>query len=181
MLLAAARGPARSTAEGVAVALPDQDRATWDAAMIAEGRGLAAEALAARPLTSLAIQAAIQAVHAAAPTAAETDWQQILALYDALLLRDASPAVRLGRAVAVGIGRGPLAGLAELSVLSDDARVAHDPRLLAVRAGLLEQSGATDQAASAYAEAARMTTNAAERRWLDERARRARRTGEEPR
>lgn len=180
MLLAAARGPARSSADGAAVALPDQDRSAWDAAMIAEGRGLAAEALAARPLTSLAIQAAIQAVHAAAPSAAETDWQQILALYDALLLRDASPAVRLGRAVAVGMARGPLAGLAELSVLGDDARVAHDPRLLAVRAGLLEQSGATDQAASTYAEAAQMTTNAAERRWLDERARRARRNGEEP-
>lgn len=181
MLLAAARGPARSTVDGVAVALPDQDRSAWDAAMIAEGRRLAAEALAARPLTSLAIQAAIQAVHVAASTAADTDWQQILALYDALLLRDASPAVRLGRAVAVGMARGPLAGLAELSLLSEDARVAHDPRLLATRAGLLEQSGATDQAASAYAEAARMTTNAAERRWLDERARRARRTREEPR
>jgi predicted RNA polymerase sigma factor len=88
-------------------------------------------------------------------------------LYDVLVRLQPGPAAALGRAVAVGMARGPLAGLAELAVLDGDERLARGHRLLSVRAGLLERAGALDEAAQTYAEAGMKAANAAERRWLE--------------
>jgi RNA polymerase sigma factor (sigma-70 family) len=172
MLLTDARTGARTDAEGLPVALPEQDRSLWDAAKLAEGRALAAQALTEGPATPLAIQAAVGAVHASAPSADATDWEQILGLYDVLVQLQPGPAAQLGRAVAVGMARGPLAGLAELALLESDERLARGHRLLSVRAGLLERAGAFDEAEKTYAEAGMKAPNTAERRWLDAQARR---------
>ncbi|MCL2515818.1 MAG: sigma-70 family RNA polymerase sigma factor [Microbacteriaceae bacterium] len=172
MLLTDARTEARTDADGLPIPLPEQDRALWDAAKLAEGRELAASALAAGPATSLSVQAAIAAVHAAAAHADATDWRQILGLYDVLVQLQPGPAASLGRAVAVGMARGPLAGLAELALLDGDERLARGHRLLSVRAGLLERAGAFDEAARTYAEAGMKAANAAERRWLEAQSRR---------
>jgi len=177
MLLTDARTAARTDAAGLPVALPDQDRSLWDRAKLAEGRALAAQALRDAPASSLAIQAAIGAVHAAAPDADSTDWDQILGLYDVLVRVQPGPAAQLGRAVAVGMARGPLAGLAELTLLDGDERLARGHRLLSVRAGLLERAGALDEAECAYSEAGMKATNSAERRWLENQALRLRTEG----
>ncbi|WP_431218132.1 RNA polymerase sigma factor [Leifsonia xyli] len=166
MLLTDARTATRSDAAGSLVALPDQDRRLWDQAELEEGRRLAGLALAAGPATPLVIQAAIAAVHAAATRAEETDWRQILGLYDVLVRLDPGPAARLGRAVAVGMVSGPLAGLAELSELEADERLRLDHRLVSVKAALLERAGALDAARDLYAEARDRTGNQAEREWL---------------
>lgn len=166
LLLTDARAPARVDADGMLVPLADQDRTRWRTPELAEGRRLAAAALAAGPTSPLHVQAALAALHASAARADDTDWQQIAALYDALVRLEPGPASRLGRAAAIGMARGPLAGLAELAVLETDERLARGHRLLSVRAGLLERAGSPDAAAAAYAEAARRTMNAAERRWL---------------
>ncbi|GAA4156743.1 sigma factor-like helix-turn-helix DNA-binding protein [Gryllotalpicola daejeonensis] len=172
MLLTDARTEARTDADGLPVALPDQDRSLWNADKLAEGRALAAQALAEGPATPLSIQAALGAVHAAAADADSTDWGQILGLYDVLVQLQPGPAAQLGRAVAVGMARGPLAGLAELSLLENDERLARGHRLLSVRAGLLERAGAFDEAIQTYAEAGMKAPNTAERRWLENQARR---------
>lgn len=165
MLLTDARTGAR-TDDGDLTPLPDQDRRLWDRTELAEGRRLAAAALASGPATPLVIQAAIAAVHAAAADAASTDWPQILALYDVLVRVDPGPAPRLGRVVAVGMVSGPLAGLAELGELEADERLFAGHRIQAVKAALLERSGALDAARQAYAGARDRTRNDAERRWL---------------
>ena len=172
MLLTDARTEARTDAEGLPVALPDQDRSVWDRAKLAEGRTLAAQALTEGPATPLSIQAAVGAVHAAAAVADATDWDQILGLYEVLVQLQPGPAAALGRAVAVGMARGPLAGLAELALLEGDERLARGHRLLSVRAGLLERAGAFDEAERIYAEAGMKASNVAERRWLEAQARR---------
>ncbi|WP_308468018.1 RNA polymerase sigma factor [Rathayibacter soli] len=179
MLLSDARTGARVDADGQLIALPDQDRSLWDQAKIREGRQLAADAFAGGPLSPIAIQAAIAAVHAAAADASSTDWPQILALYDALVRLQQGPAAQLGRAAALGMSVGPLAGLAELASLESDERFAHSHRLLSVRAGLLERSGAIDAARGAYAEAGMRADNVAERRWLEAQVRRLQSTTKE--
>jgi predicted RNA polymerase sigma factor len=170
LLLTDARTPARTDADGLPIPLAEQDRTRWSASELAEGRRLAAAALADGPTTTLHVQAALAAVHAAAPDADATDWPHIVGLYDVLVRLDPGPASRLGRAAAIGMARGPLAGLAELAELEGDERLARGHRLLSVRAGLLERAGATEAAAAAYADAARRAGNAAERRWLELRA-----------
>jgi predicted RNA polymerase sigma factor len=172
MLLTDARTGARSSSDGLPISLPEQDRTRWDAAKLAEGRALARAAVAGAPPSPLALQAAIAAVHAAARDAAETDWNQILALYDVLVQVQPGPAAALGRAVAVGMARGPLAGLAELSLLESDERLTRGHRLLSVRAGLLERAGALDEASETYAAARLLAANAAEQRWLETQSRR---------
>jgi len=112
MLLQESRRRARTTAAGDLVLLEDQDRATWDAGLIAEGWRLAARAVRGGPAGVYPLQAAIAAEHAAAPTAAATDWRRIAALYDALHAANPSPVVELNRAVAVAMRDGPAAGLA---------------------------------------------------------------------
>jgi predicted RNA polymerase sigma factor len=118
------------------------------------------------------VQAAIAAVHDEAPTAADTDWPQILALYELLERLTPNPMVTLNRAVALANVAGPDAGLALAATLDDDARVRDHHRLLSVRAHLLERAGDVDGARATYREAARRTTSTPEQRYLEARARR---------
>jgi RNA polymerase sigma factor (sigma-70 family) len=166
LVLTDARTPARTDAEGLPVPLELQDRSRWRSDQLDEGRALAAAALADGVATPLHVQAALAAVHAAAPTAAETDWPQLVGLYDVLVRLQPGPAPRLGRAAAIGMARGPLAGLAELAELERDERLAGGHRLPSVRAGLLERAGAIPAARAAYALAASQASNTSERRWL---------------
>ena len=150
---------------GDLVLLADQDRGRWDAALIAEGLALVRRSLRGDAPGPYRLQAAISAVHAAAPDAAATDWRRILALYDALLAIAPSPVVALNRAVAVAEVEGPAAALALVDALDlDRYHVLH-----AVRADLLRRLGRAAEAADAYAAAAQRTDNAAERRFLDAR------------
>ena len=162
MLLIEARRPARTTAGGDLVLLADQDRGAWDRALIAEGQALVRRCLRRNEPGPYQIQAAINAVHSDAPTAADTDWRQILALYDQLLATSGSPVVALNRAVAVAEVDGPEAALALVAELDlDGYRVFH-----AIRADLLRRAGRPADAAAEYEAAIAATENAAERRFL---------------
>jgi predicted RNA polymerase sigma factor len=148
------------------VPLAEQDRERWDPAMIAEGQAILTATLGVGPVGPYQIQAAIAAVHDEARTAQETDWPQILALYDVLADVAPGPLVTLSRAVAVAMVHGPKAGLALLGTLETDDRMAHTHRLLAVRAHLLERAGETAAARESYLRAARMTASLPEQRYL---------------
>jgi RNA polymerase sigma-70 factor (ECF subfamily) len=164
MLLIEARRPARTTTGGDLVLLADQDRGAWDRALIAEGQALVRRCLRRNEPGPYQIQAAINAVHSDAPTAADTDWRQILALYDQLLATSGSPVVALNRAVAVAEVDGPEAALAlvaDLELALDGYHVFH-----AVRADLLRRAGRAGDAAAEYEAAIAATENAAERRFL---------------
>ncbi|GAA1389716.1 RNA polymerase sigma factor [Catellatospora chokoriensis] len=162
MLLAEARRAARTTATGQLVPLPEQDRSCWDRALIAEGLTLVGRCLRRRQPGPYQLQAAISAVHAAAPDAASTDWPRVLALYDRLLALTPSPVVALHRAVAVAEVHGPGPALAVLDTLDlDGYHVYH-----AVRADLLHRLGRDPEAAAAYQTAASRTANAAEQEFL---------------
>jgi predicted RNA polymerase sigma factor len=174
MLLTDARRAARASPDGQAVPLDEQDRDRWDAAVIAEGQAILAATLGTGPVGPYQLQAAIAALHDEAPTAAETDWPQILALYDILAMVAPGPVVTLSRAVALAMVYGPRAGLALLGTLDADARMAHTHRLEAVRAHLLEQAGDTAAARASYLRAARMTGSLPEQRYLTLRAARLR-------
>ena len=166
MLLTDARRAARTMPDGSLVPLADQDRATWDQAQIAEGIALITAALPGGDVGPYQLQAAIAAVHDEAKTMADTDWPQILSLYDLLELTAPNPFTTLNRAVAVAMVHGPAAGLEILAVLAADKRMARHHRLLAARAHLRELSGDIDLAARDYLEAARRATSAPERRHL---------------
>jgi RNA polymerase sigma factor (sigma-70 family) len=170
MLLTDARRDARTGPGGSIVALADQDRARWDTAAIAEGQALLTRTLGAGPVGPYQIQAAIATVHDEAGTAEETDWPQILALYDVLVQVAPGPVVTLSRAVAVARVHGPQAGLALLGTLDADDRMAHNHRLEAVRAHLLEQAGDPQAARESYLRAARMTASLPEQHYLTRRA-----------
>ncbi|RZT83946.1 RNA polymerase sigma factor (sigma-70 family) [Pseudonocardia sediminis] len=170
MLLTDARRDARTGPDGDLVPLAEQDRSAWDAAAIAEGVALVERALAAGVPGPYRLQAAIAAVHDEAATAADTDWRQIVGLYELLGRVAPSPVVTLNHAVALGELRGPQAGLELLSSLDDDERMTAGHRLAAVRAHLLERAGDHDAAREQYREAARRTSSAPERRYLDGRA-----------
>lgn len=165
MLLTHARRPARTAPDGRLVPLAEQDRSRWDTAAIAEGVEILQRALARDRLGEYQAQAAIAALHADAPTAADTDWVQVVEWYDELARLNDSPVVRLNRAVAVGEADGPGAGLAELATL-DDAL----PRHAAVAAYLHERAGDEEPAARLYVEAARRATSLAERDHLTRQA-----------
>ncbi|MGY1775897.1 RNA polymerase sigma factor [Geodermatophilus sp. SYSU D00804] len=158
MLLHSARRAARTAPDGSLVPLAEQDRSRWDTGLIAEGIGILQAALARDRLGEYQAQAAVAALHADAPTAAETDWVQIVEWYDELVRLTGSPVVRLNRAVAVGEADGPRAGLAELAALDDSL-----PRHTAVAAYLHERDGDLATAARLYAEAAGRATDLAER------------------
>ncbi|SEG71113.1 RNA polymerase, sigma subunit, ECF family [Saccharopolyspora kobensis] len=158
MLLHHARRATRTAPDGGLVPLAEQDRSRWDTGMIAEGVEILQAALARDRLGEYQAQAAIAALHADAPTAAETDWPQIVEWYDELVRLTGSPVVRLNRAVAVGEADGPRAGLAALAEL--DASL---PRHAAVAAYLHERDGDLATAARLYSEAARKAANVAER------------------
>jgi len=174
MLLTDARRAARTSPDGQAVPLAEQRRDLWDAAVIAEGQAILATTLGTGPVGPYQLQAAIAALHDEAPTAEETDWPQILALYDILATVAPGPVVTLSRAVALAMVHGPRAGLALLGTLDADARMAHTHRLEAVRAHLLDQAGDTAAARTSYLRAARMTGSLPEQRYLTLRAARLR-------
>ena len=164
MLLIDARRPARTSADGELVPLPEQDRSLWDQEQIAEGTALLDAAMGKPPLGEYRIQAAIAAVHDRAARAEDTDWSQILALYGLLEQLTDNPVVTLNRAVAVAMAEGPSAGLAVLDSVDD--RLAGHYRLDAVRAHLLELSGDTEGAFEHYRAAAGRTTSLPEQRYL---------------
>ncbi|MCP3423087.1 RNA polymerase sigma factor [Nocardioides pinisoli] len=161
MLLHHARRPARRRDDGTIVPLAEQDRGLWDTALIEEGVRVLQAALARQRRGEYQLQAAIAALHADAPSAAETDWVQVVQWYDELLALTGSPVVRLNRAVAVGEADGPGAGLAALAEV-DPAL----PRHRAAAAYLHERAGDLATAARLYAEAAELATNLPERTHL---------------
>jgi RNA polymerase sigma factor (sigma-70 family) len=170
MLLTDARRAARIDEDGWLVPLDDQRRELWNAAQIAEGVELLTRTLGRAPVGPYQLQAAIAAVHDEARGAAETDWPQILALYEVLEQVSPGPVVTLNRAVAVARVHGPRAGLALVGTLDQDERMAHNHRLEAVRAHLLERAGDIAAARKSYELAARMTASLPERRYLALRA-----------
>jgi len=170
MLLTDARRSARSGPDGALIPLAEQDRGRWSSELIAEGVGLVTGALSQAALGPYQLQAAIAALHDEAAHAEDTDWRQILALYELLERSAPNPVVTLNRAVALAMVRGPRAGLALLATLDSDPRMASHHRLHAVRAHLLELAGDDVAARSSYREAARLTTSAPEQRYLEGRA-----------
>ncbi len=173
MLLTDARRPARTAEDGVSlVPLAEQDRSRWDRVMIDEGTALITDALAQGSAGPYQLQAAIAAVHDEAETMGDTDWPQILGLYDLLELAAPNPFTTLNRAVAAGLVHGPRVGLDLLDTLQQDKRMAKHHRLLAARAHLLELAGQPAEATRAYAQASRLSTSAPERRYLAAQAKR---------
>jgi RNA polymerase sigma-70 factor, ECF subfamily len=171
MTLHHARRAARAAPDGGLVLLADQDRALWDRAAIAEGVAGVERALRMRrPPGRFALQAAIAAVHAEAPSARATDWPQIVALYDELMRRAPSPVVALNRAVALTEVEGADAGLEVVDLLAGDPALAAYAPLHAARADLLRRLGRRAEAVDEYALAARLTANPAERAFLEGRA-----------
>jgi RNA polymerase sigma-70 factor (ECF subfamily) len=171
LLLSDARRPARTDASGALVLLENQDRSRWDGELIAEGAGRLRQALAAAPVHRYAVLAAIAALHDEAPTWEETDWPQILGLYDLLLARWPTPVVELNRAVAVSYVHGPAAALPIVDGLVGQPATATYPYLSATRADLLRRLGRAGEAAVMYREAALLTMNGAEAAYLLQRAR----------
>jgi RNA polymerase sigma factor (sigma-70 family) len=169
MLLTDSRRFARTGPNGELIPLAEQDRSRWDAAAIAKGTALITTALSSSAIGPYQVQAAIAAVHAEAPSAQATDWPQVLALYTLLERLAPNPVTTLNRAVALGMVKGPAAGLALLSELETGV-LASSHRLLAVRAHLLERAGQSSAAAAAYQEAARLAGSLPERRFLLARA-----------
>ena len=172
IVLSESRRPARTDAAGRIVLLADQDRARWDRALIAEGQALVRRCLRRGAPGPYQVQAAIQAVHADAPTAAATDWRQVLALYDQLLAIAPGPVAALNRAVAVAEVDGPAAALALVDELALEDQLAH-----AIRADLLRRLGRADEALAAYRAALARAGNAAEREFLERRVAETLRTG----
>ncbi|GAA3601447.1 sigma factor-like helix-turn-helix DNA-binding protein [Nonomuraea rosea] len=170
MLLTDARRPARTGQDGALIPMAEQDRILWDAGQIAEGIELITEALPRGTPGPYQLQAAIAAVHDEAPSAEETDWPQITALYEALMRIAGNPMVALNHAVAVAMARGPRAGLDLLERLQHDDHLAGDHRLHAVRAHLLEMAGEPGAARAAYEEAARRAMSYPQQRYLHARA-----------
>ena len=168
MLLTDARRPARTDSHGSLIPLEDQDRSLWDHVAIQEGITLLTETLGRFPVGQYQIQAAVAAVHDEAPTAADTDWPQILALYTTLEHVAPGPMVTLSRAVALANVHGPRAGLAFLETWNDEDKTNH--RLDAVRAHLHELAGDTGRARDHYLRAARTTASLPEQRYLHLRA-----------
>jgi len=166
ILLTDARRDTRTGDDGRLLLLAEQDRSAWDRAAIGEGIALVHEALRSRPPGRYALQAAIAAVHAEAPSWDLTDWAEVVALYDVLAQIWPSPVVALNRAVAVGFARGAAAGLAELDRLGDEPQLAGYSYLPAARAEFLRQLGRDAAAQLAYEEALLLTGNAVERQFL---------------
>jgi RNA polymerase sigma factor (sigma-70 family) len=170
MLLTDARQLARTGPGGELIAMAEQDRSRWSAAAIAEGVALITAALPRGPVGPYQLQAAIAAVHDEAASAADTDWPQIVALYELLLRTSRSPVIALNHAVAVAMARGPQAGLVLLAGLQADGRIAGDHRFQAARAHLLEMSGDCAGARDCYLAAARQAGNLPQQRYLRARA-----------
>jgi RNA polymerase sigma factor (sigma-70 family) len=169
LLLIDARRDTRLSATGRLLLLSEQDRTRWDTRLISEGVSLLTHALRRHPPTRYAVEAAIAAVHAEAATWQDTDWTEIVALYDVLVQLWPSPVVELNRAVAIGLRDGPQAGLNALTPLLVDPALATYGYLSAARADFLRQLHEWTQAAEAYEEALVFTDNDVERAFLSER------------
>jgi RNA polymerase sigma-70 factor (ECF subfamily) len=169
LLLTDARRETRTATDGRLLLLEEQDRGRWDRGAIAEGAALVREALRARPPSRYALQAAIAAVHAESPTWNDTDWREVLALYDVLTRLWPSPVVALNRAVALGFARGAAAGLAALDALAAEPQLAGYGYLPAARADFLRRLGRIGEAREAYEEALLLTENTVEREFLERR------------
>ena len=169
MLLHESRRSARTSARGELVLLDEQDRSLWDASLIAEGCALAEKALSARRFGPYGLQAAIAAVHAEATRADQTDWRQIVGLYDVLLRTVPSPVIELNRAVAVAMRDGPLAGLQQVEEILargelQDYHLAHS-----ARGEFCRQLGRVEAARTAYEKALSLTQQIPEKRFLEQR------------
>jgi predicted RNA polymerase sigma factor len=170
MLLTDARRAARTDAEGGLIPLAEQDRTRWDGDMIEEGTRLVTDAMLRSPLGPYQLQAAIASLHVQAPRTADTDWRQIRFLYQVLCRIAPNPMATLNHAIAVAMTDGPDAGLAMVSALAADDRMARHHRLTAARAHLLELAGDTAAARENYLLASRRTTSLPEQRYLRARA-----------
>jgi RNA polymerase sigma-70 factor, ECF subfamily len=162
LLLTESRRPSRTRPDGSLVLLGEQDRTRWDRAMIAEGQTILRRCLGRNQPGAYQLQAAINAVHADAPTLQQTDWSQIVALYDRLLAVAPTPVVALNRAIAIGELQGPAAALALVEELDLDTYYPFH----ATRADLLWRLGRHREAAAAYQHAAAMAPTEAEREFL---------------
>ena len=171
MLLTDARRATRVAADGSLLLLEEQDRAQWDRQQIDAGLALVREALRQRPPGRFALQAAIAAVHADAARFEDTDWREIVALYDLLLAAWPSPVVALNRAVALGMAEGPGAGIDALDALRDVPALVSYPYYAAARADFLRRLGRVELARTAYEEALLFTANEVERSFLERRLR----------
>ena len=169
MLLHDARRLARSTPGGDLLLLDEQDRSLWDRAQIAEGCALVERALGSRRFGPYALQAAIAAVHCEAPRAADTDWSQIVGLYDVLLRAEPTPVVRLNRAAAVAMRDGPAAGLALVDALLAEGELAGYPLAHSARADLCRRLGRVAEARRSYERALALTRQEPSRRFLERR------------
>ncbi|MGW6944543.1 RNA polymerase sigma factor [Streptomyces xanthophaeus] len=170
MLLTDARRAARTGPGGSLIPLAEQDRTRWDRAAVTEGVALVSDALMHTRLGPYQLRAAIAAVHDEAASDEDTDWAEILALYELLVRLVPGPVERLGHAVAVAMVHGPRPALELLAALDEDERIAGHHRLEAVRAHLLERAGDMPAARAAYAKAAGLTLSLPERRYLQARA-----------
>lgn len=169
MLLTESRRAARSSEDGDLILLENQDRHLWDQALIAEGTALVEAALASRRFGPYSLQAAIAAVHAEAADAANTDWPQIVALYDVLLIANPSPVIELNRAVAIAMRDGPAAGLVLIDGILEHGELNDYHLVHSARAELCRQLDRTADARAAYKLALRLAQQAPERRLLKQR------------
>ncbi|MDT4858574.1 hypothetical protein FQZ97_930490 [compost metagenome] len=169
MLLHESRRPARTSATGDVVLLDEQDRSLWNAELIAEGEALVLQALNSRRFGPYSLQAAIAAVHAEAPSAAATDWEQIVGLYDVLVRATPSPVIELNRAVAVAMRDGPQAGLALVDALLARGELADYHLAYAARADFHRRLGRTGEARAAYQRALELTQQGPDRQFLERR------------
>jgi len=166
MLLTDARRAARTSSDGDIIPLDEQDRTLWDRAVIEEGVALLGRTLSRGAVGSYQLQAAIAAVHDEATRAEDTDWPQILALYDLLMRMNDNPMITLNHAIAAAMVHGPQKGLELLEALDEDPRLAHHHRLAAVRAHLFERAGDPEAAIAHYRTAATLTASIPERNYL---------------
>jgi RNA polymerase sigma-70 factor, ECF subfamily len=168
-LLHDSRRAARIAGGGEPILLDDQDRTLWDQAKIREGIGLTTRALASGRVGPYALQAAIAAVHAESRTAAETDWGEIVGLYDVLLRIHESPVVELNRAVAIAMRDGEVRGLSLIDELMRKGELAGYYLAHSARGALLLRAGRRDEAIESYATARSLATQVQEQRFLDRR------------
>jgi RNA polymerase sigma-70 factor (ECF subfamily) len=174
MLLSESRRIARTSPEGDLILLEEQDRSRWNREQIAEGAGLVKQAIASRRFGPYTLQAAIAAVHSEAPAAADTDWAQIVGLYDVLMRADASPVVELNRAVAIAMRDGPAAGLALIDTILARGDLESYHLAHSARAELYRRLGRTSEARKSYERALALTHQGPERRFLEGRLRQLR-------
>ena len=171
MLLQESRRAARISSTGKLILLEHQDRSIWNREQIAEGVSFLEKALKSRRFGSYTLQAAIAAVHAEAKSVAVTNWRQIVALYDRLMIIHPSPVVELNRAVAIAMRDGPEAGLMHIDAVLADGRLANYYLAHSARADMCRRLDRTAEARSSYEKALQLTQQEPERQFLQERIR----------